>query len=84
MLPEPMEFSFDYAPAGDFKVLSGIRMKGPMGMSFTYRYTDLTANGKKVELPAAAGKTATPPVEKKPDPTVPPAGEKGEKEDDGM
>ncbi len=86
-LPDPMEMVMLYSEAGGFKILTGVKSGGPMGMSFTYAYTDLTVNGKKVDLPKPAPKkveekpaappAAAPPAggdpkpEKKPDEPVP-------------
>lgn len=87
MMPEPMEYALTYAPAGDFKVVSSMNMKGPMGMNFAYRFTELSVNGKKVELPSEA-KPETKKEELKPAMPVPPvpappAGEGGERKEDG-
>ena len=46
-----MDASFLYAETDGFKVLVGIHTKGPMGMTFSYKYSDLSVNGKKVALP---------------------------------
>ncbi len=58
MLPEPMETAMTYSEAGGFKVATGIHSSGPMGMTFGFAYTDLTVNGKKVELPKVEKKGA--------------------------
>jgi hypothetical protein len=76
MLPEPMETVMSYTDVGTFKVLTSIKSGGPMGMSFGFKYTDLTVNGKKVELPKPApkkeeAKPAAPPT------ATPPAGDGG-------
>ena len=59
MFPDPLESNFTYAESEGIKVLSGIHMKGPMGMTFSYKYTELSINGKKVALPEETKKEAT-------------------------
>jgi hypothetical protein len=71
MMPEPLSTVVTFQEAGGFKVPSAIDTTGGMGMTFTFRYTELTVNGKKVELPAE--KKPEPAPEKPATPTTPPA-----------
>lgn len=83
MMPGPMEMTFSYADVGGFKVLTAIDGKMEvMGMSTRFRYTELTVNGKKVELPAAKApekeeeKKAAPTDPAPPLPPTPPSDDK--------
>ena len=71
MMPEPLSTVLTFQEAGGFKVPSAIDTTGGMGMTFTFRYTELTVNGKKVELPAE--KAPEKPAEKPAAPTAPAA-----------
>ena len=78
MMPEPLATVVTFQEAGGFKVPSAIDTTGGMGMTFTFRYTELTVNGKKLELPAEkapekpAGTPTTPPAPMPPAPPAPP------------
>jgi hypothetical protein len=75
MFPEPMETVMQYHDTGEFKVMTGMRTKGPMGMNFLFGYSELTVNGKKIDLPKEE-KKAEPKKETPADGAAPvPAGE---------
>lgn len=86
MAPAPMEYRIEYSEAGGFKVPTKFLMDMG-GMAFGYRFTELTVNGKVVDLGGAkdgAPKTATPKAEEGGKGEKGGEGEKEDGEDDGM
>jgi len=58
----PMEAKLEYADAGKFKVVRSWELTPAGGpMKFAFRFSEMTVNGKVVELPGAA-KTSTAPT----------------------
>jgi hypothetical protein len=84
MMPGPMETKISYLSAGEFDVLHSFETSGIMGSgTISFKYSELTVNGKKLDLPAAAKveeKPATPTGPASPlppaTPPAPPAPEK--------
>jgi len=69
----PVETTFTYVDAGGFKVLCGFETNiETMGMKMPARFTEMTVNGKKVELPAAKAPEKEPEVKPAPADPVPP------------
>jgi hypothetical protein len=80
MMPSPMETTISYGDAGGFEIFTAFETTGVMGSgTMSYRFTELTANGKKVEVAAPAKKAEAPATPTPPAPPAPPAPPKEEK-----